>query len=1019
MGACALCESVPPPGWVLAFQDGDGPAVGTREALLSLGNGYVATRGSAPEASAGATAYPGTYVAGCYNRLASRVDGRWREDESLVNLPNWLPLTFRPAGGEWLCAGSGSVLHEHLALDLRQGVLSREIAVLDSAGRRTRLRQRRLVSMAAPHVMALETTIIAENWSGRVDVCSAVDARVSDTNSAAFRGLAGRHLTGIGTGSADPETVWLTAGTTGSKLRIAQAARIRARAHGAVTPERRPLDEPERVGQELRVRLRQGDELTVEKVVTIFTSRDRAVYEPLDAALRELSSVTTFEDLLAAHAAAWEQLWRRFHLGVPADSDVDLAVNVNLFHVLQTLSPHTADLDVGVPARGLDGEGYHGHVFWDELFVFPFLNLRLPGLSRALLQYRHRRLPEARRRATALGANGALFPWQSGSDGREESPTQALNLRTGQWMADNSSRQYHVNLAVAYNVWRYWQTTADIAFLAEYGAEILVETARFWVSLADYDPATDRYDIRGVMGPDEFHDGYPDRPGQGVDNNAYVNVMTAWALARAGEVRQILSHHDDDRLWYSLRLADGELQRWRHIAGRLRLCFLPGGVLEQFEGYHDLAELDWNGYRARYGDLQQLGHILDAENDTTNRYQASKQVDVLMLLYLFTAEELTGLVRGLGYGFEPATIPATVNHYLARTSHGSTLSRVAHAWVLARTDRRRSWAMLRDALRGDLDDIETGSTREGIHLGATGGALDILQRCYTGLDTRDDILWFSPLLPDELPSLHFDIRYRDQWITVHIGHSRLVLRALPCTAAPVTVAVRGSFYELAPNTTLDIPLPAPAHTARNAQDERAARRAATGPRRVGGTSKSGPAAADVVGVGSARRGRGSRAGRRRAMACRPARDSRPVVDRGDLCRAGTGRGVGGPLAAAPPGRRGRHRGSRVGRGAGRAGVPGRRGGRRDAGHRPVAGGIRRTPRRPRPARVAGARTAHRASAYAAGRGGGGRAGRRATGRPAARRSGRGRGGRRLCGGPGDAGRGHRDRRVAAGGPPAR
>ncbi len=805
---CALCGEAPSPEWVLTFRDGDEVPTGTREALLALGNGYVATRGSAPEATAGAAAYPGTYVAGFYNRLTSRVDGRLREDESLVNLPNWLPLTFRPAGGEWLCGGSATVRHEHLALDLRQGVLRRELAVVDAAGRRTRLRQRRLVSMAAPHVAALETTVRAENWSGRPDVCSALDARVENGNAAAFRGLADRHLTGVATGAADPETVWLTAETTGSRLRVAQAARTRVRTGDPYArPLRVPQSEPDRVGQELRLPVRQGDGITVEKIVTIFTSRDRAVYEPLDAARAELTQVAAFDDLLAAHAAAWEQLWRRFGIGLPAGCEAALGVNADLFHLLQTLSPHTADLDVGVPARGLAGEGYHGHVFWDELFVFPFLNLRLPGLTRALLRYRHRRLPAARHRAVALGASGALFPWQSGSDGREESPAESLNPRTGGWMAGNSSRQYHINLALAQNVWRSWPTPRAVASLAEYGAEMLIDTARFWASLATYDPSADRYDIRGVVGPDEFHDGYPDRPGQGVDNNAYVNVMTAWALARAGDVHQILSHHDDDRPWRRLGRTEEELRRWRLIGSRLRLCFLPGGILEQFEGYRDLAELDWDGYRARYGDLTQLGHILDAEHDSTNRYQASKQADVLMLLYLFSSEELTGLIRGLGYDYDPATIPATVNHYLSRTCHGSTLSRVAHAWVLARGDRRGSWEMLRQALRSDLDDIETGSTREGIHLGAAGGTLDILQRCYTGLDTRDDMLWFDPLLPDELPSLDFDIRYRDQWMSVHIGHSRLVVRAMPCAAVPTRVVVRGTCHELAAGTTLDLPLP--------------------------------------------------------------------------------------------------------------------------------------------------------------------------------------------------------------------
>ena len=327
---------------------------------------------------------------------------------------------------------------------------------------------------------------------------------------------------------------------------------------------------------------------------------------------------------------------------------------------------------------------------------------------------------------------GALFPWQSGSDGREETPDASFNPRSGRWMPDHSSRQYHVNLAVAYNVWHYWQTTADFGFLAAYGAELLIETARFGASLATYDPAEDRYDIRGVMGPDEFHDGYPDRPGQGIDNSAYVNIMTAWTLTRARDAHRILGQYHGDELWQGLQLTEAELDLWDHIGRRLRVPFLPNGVIEQFEGYHRLAELDWDDYRARYGDIRLLGFILEAEDDTTNRYQASKQADVLMLLYLFTAEELTALVRHLGYDFDPATIPATVDHYLARTAHGSSLSRVAHAWVLSRTNRRGSWHMLREALDHDIAETQPGTTREGIHLGAMAGTLDILQRCYTG-----------------------------------------------------------------------------------------------------------------------------------------------------------------------------------------------------------------------------------------------------------------------------------------------
>ena len=215
-------------------------------------------------------------------------------------------------------------------------------------------------------------------------------------------------------------------------------------------------------------------------------------------------------------------------------------VRLHLFHLLQTVSPNSVDLDAGVPARGLHGEAYRGHVFWDELFVLPLLNLRLPELGRTLLRYRSRRLPAARRAASAAGLGGAMFPWQSGSDGREESQQLHLNPRSGRWLPDATSRQRHINIAVAFNVWQHYQATGDGYFLSSTGAEMLLEVARCLADLAREDPATGRYAIRGVVGPDEFHTGYPGGPQTGVDDNAYTNVMTAWVLRRGLDVLERL-----------------------------------------------------------------------------------------------------------------------------------------------------------------------------------------------------------------------------------------------------------------------------------------------------------------------------------------------------------------------------------------------------------------------------------------------------------------------------------------------
>ena len=238
--------------------------------------------------------------------------------------------------------------------------------------------------------------------------------------------------------------------------------------------------------------------------------------------------------LLKDHALAWDLLWRRSDIVLKDSHRTQMILRLHIFHVLQTVSLHAHDIDVGVPARGLHGEAYRGHIFWDELFILPFLNFRMPEISRALLLYRYRRLPAARAAARVSGLDGALYPWQSGSSGREESQVLHLNPRSGRWTPDNTYLQRHVNAAVAINVWRYYEATGDRAFLASYGAEMFVEIARLWASLAKWNEATQRFDIPSVVGPDEFHDGYPWREAPGLDNNAYTNVLAAWVLGQRG-----------------------------------------------------------------------------------------------------------------------------------------------------------------------------------------------------------------------------------------------------------------------------------------------------------------------------------------------------------------------------------------------------------------------------------------------------------------------------------------------------
>ena len=794
--------------WLLRYIGYDPATEGLREALCTLGNGYWGTRGAAAESCDDGVHYPGTYLAGVYNRVQTDLGERIVEDEHLVNAPNWLPLGFRVADGDWFDPGHSQLVTYLQELDLRRGVLTRVIRCRDEAGRTTRVTSRRFVSQAAPHVAVLDTTFEAEDWSGPLTVRSALEGRVFNRNVAADRLLSNAHLLPHTTAQIDAETVLLEMETTQSGIHIALAARTRVlRDEQPVDPVRHLLtDDAGWVAHEFTLDLEPGHPVRVEKTVVVSTSRDRAIASPARAVATWMRRLPDPAEVLAAHEQAWQILWDEFAVGMGAGDHQALALNLNTFHVLQTVAAVDADLDASVPARGLHGEGYRGHVFWDELFVYPILTLRRPDLSRALLGYRYRRLGEARAAARLVGCEGAMFPWQSAIDGREATPTALFNPLTRQWMPDNSKNQRHVGLAVAYSVWEYYQSTGNTEFMIHQGAEMLLEVARFFAGLARYDEVDDRYDIDGVMGPDEFHDGYPGAPGAGIRNNAYTNVMTAWVLRRAVETVSLLEDRYCRPLWNRLRLRPDEVAGWARISRRLRVPFHADGVISQFEGYENLTEFDWDAYRARYTSIARLDLILNAEGDSTNNYRLSKQADVLMLLYLLSAEELRELLETMGYELSPEAIVRTVDFYASRSTHGSTLSNVVHSWLEARRDREQSWAFLTRALDSDLGDTLGGSTHEGIHLGAMAGSVDMVVRCYTGLEIREDMLWLHPVLPKELAEVTFSINYREQPIRLELTPGNLRLQLREGGATPIRVRIEGSEAVLAPGQTRDFPL---------------------------------------------------------------------------------------------------------------------------------------------------------------------------------------------------------------------
>ncbi|MFE7580226.1 glycoside hydrolase family 65 protein [Streptomyces gardneri] len=777
-------------GWTWTYDRYEPEREPLVEALCTLGNGRFATRGSAPECTAGTTHYPGTYLAGCYDRLASVVAGERVENEDLVNLPNWTLLRYRclpddGPPGDWLTPDAGELRHYGVHLDLRAGVLTRHLLFEDARGRGLRVSHTRLVHMGDPGLAAQRTLFRAYGWSGSIEVQSLLDGAVTNAGVERYRHLDGRHLTDHRVGFEPGGVAWITCRTVDPGVGIALAVRT------ATRPARPAREAATRTGtvQTYHLPLVPRRSAMVVKTLALRTSTDRPAADPLPAATGGIARAPAFPRLLATHRAAWRRVWEQGELHAPGEAGRILRLHV--FHLLQTLSPHTAELDVGVPARGLHGEAYRGHVFWDELFVLPYLDRHFPGVARSLLMYRHRRLPAAREAARLAGRKGAMYPWQSASSGREETQSLHLNPRSGRWLADRSRLQRHVGSAVAFNVWRYAQATGDRGFLHSAGAEILLEVARYWSGAAAFDPALGRYRIRGVVGPDEYHDAYPDAPAPGIDDNAYTNATAAWVLARGLGLLDELPEARRSELSEQLSLDDGELARWEDVSRRLHVPF-HHGVVSQFEGFGELAELDWDRYRARYGDIRRLDRILEAEGDSVNRYQASKQADTLMLGYLFRPEELRDLFARLGYTLDDEVWRATVAYYLRRTSHGSTLSSLVHGWVLARQKGADAWRYCEEALLADVADVQGGTTGEGIHLGAMAGTIDLVERGITGLETEPEGLRVAPVALAEIPRFTFTLCCgRHRGVRLRILPGRLAVRVPASPEGPLAVVLPG------------------------------------------------------------------------------------------------------------------------------------------------------------------------------------------------------------------------------------
>lgn len=791
--------------WSLTYTDYDPKKERSREALLTVGNGYFGTRGALEETSANPANYPGTYVAGLYNRLFSKVGDREIENEDFVNIPNWLPITFKIEDEQWFDPNQWEILDIYRNLDFKTGILKKVLTVRDAKGRETLIQSKRVASMENPHLAAILYEISPINYSGDITVKSGLDGDIINAGVERYKQLNQQHLEVLETGG-EKNVIFLAAQTVQSKVTIGEASKIKIYKDGTETyPEIRINNIKSAVNAEFTIHLNAFDILKTEKSAAIFTSENGTANPVIQAAKEALEDDISFVALAEKSSAVWASIWDKVDISIEGDRLGQKLLRMHLYHLMVSFSQHNKNLDASITARGLHGEAYRGHIFWDELFILPLYAMHFPEAARAILMYRFNRLQKAREYAKEYGYTGAMFPWQSGSDGREETQVIHLNPVTGEWGDDYSSLQRHVSLAIAYNIWEYFVITNDLNFIKEYGAEMFLEICRFWAGRSIKNEETGRFTIKNVMGPDEFHEAYPDSAEGGLRDNTYTNLMVAWALERAFDLMEKFDQTTREKIKAKIGLLEDELQTWKDISSHLNIV-IQNDILAQYDGYFELKELDWEYFRKKYGNVYRMDRLLKAEGKSADEYKVAKQADTLQTFYNLPEKEVSAILNRLGYHLKQDYLKENLKYYLQRTSHGSTLSRVVHAQLANMIgDRNLSWELYRDALTSDFNDIQGGTTGEGIHAGVMAGTILVALQTYAGIDIRSGIQVINPDLPDCWRSMSFNFMLKGDCFFVNMSRKSCSIR-YEGSSDTLEIEVRGAKYILKNNISLTLEL---------------------------------------------------------------------------------------------------------------------------------------------------------------------------------------------------------------------
>lgn len=761
--------------WIVAEDSFQPDRLGKCESIMCLGNGYMGIRSATEENYLGNTR--NTFVAGTFNKFGDEV----------TELPNVADVIAMPIrlNGELLDLSKGKVEDYLRTLNLKTGLLERSFVWVSEAGARLKFAFKRIVSMKDLHLIAQEMSVTALEGDVKFHLESGINNQLSNSGSQHFVEGEKRFF--------DKKFQQSVLKTSESGVDfVVNTTHTFALDGGAYAPDELICIERRKIFVKYDGVIPAGKTLTVTKTSNIYTSRDKELEGKSLDELREFSlnalkaaAAVPFSTHAEESAAVWmKKIWEPKDIQVESANDFDqLALRFAIYHLTVMTPVHDNRMNIG--AKGLSGEGYKGHTFWDtEVFMLPHFILADPAGARSLIEYRYNCIGGARRKAAENGYEGAMYPWESAwiEDGEVTPLWGAADIVTGKatkiW---TGIIEQHITSDVAYGAYYYYTVTGDQDFMDRCGYELILDTAKFWQSRLEYNAELDRYEIHDVIGPDEYK--------EHVSNNAYTNYMAHWNICKAMEYAQMLKAEKPE-LYARINAVidiDGTYPKWE---AKVHKIFLPreneNHIIPQDDTYLTLPEVDLSKYKA--SDV--VGTIYNDYNmEQINHMQVSKQADVLVLFYLM--ENL----------FPAEVKKANFYYYEERCLHDSSLSLSTHS-ILASDlhEREKAYELFERACRIDLGPVMTTSDA-GIHAASFGGIWQCAVNGFAGVRVIGGKLRIQPNLPDVWKSMKAKIFWQGQELQLTVTRDSLTVTRLT-GSKPTTFLMDGKEHTFTDEITL-------------------------------------------------------------------------------------------------------------------------------------------------------------------------------------------------------------------------